>query len=125
MEDILIKATARTPYVNFNSSSGRLELRGRSIPENAPRFYEPLFKWIKQYANNPAESTSLIMVFDYFNTSSSKMFRVLFEELEVIFLQKHQVEIKWYYSDEDLKEYGEDLLEMLQVPVRMIFNDTN
>ncbi len=125
MENILIKATSRTPYVSFDSSSGKLELRGRSIPENAPEFYEPLMEWIEQYANQPAEATSLIMDFDYFNTSSSKMFRILFEELEVILLQKHKVEIKWYYSDDDLKEYGEDLLEMLQVPVRMIFNDNN
>ena len=44
LEDLHIEATAKTPKADLNSETGELTLSGRSVPENAIRVYEPVFK---------------------------------------------------------------------------------
>ena len=57
MENILREGSAKTPAVNFDSASGVLELKGRSIPENSVEFYKPLNDWIENYGANPKDKT--------------------------------------------------------------------
>jgi hypothetical protein len=47
-------------------------MEGRSIPENVIDFYQPILRWIDEYAQNPLPETLVHMKFEYFNTSSSK-----------------------------------------------------
>jgi len=54
MEKLQIEGTAKTPTVNFDPS-GKLELKGRSIPENSIEFYKPLMEWLDEYEKNPQE----------------------------------------------------------------------
>jgi hypothetical protein len=70
LQDIRIEATSKTPQVSFTAASGNLTFTGKSLPENASGFFEPLYKWASEYAKNPAESTNLKFNVDYFNTSS-------------------------------------------------------
>ena len=71
MTNIVLDGTAKTPTVNFDASTGLLDLRGRSIPENSIEFYKPLIDWVDQYGRNPKPSTRLRVQLEYFNTSSS------------------------------------------------------
>ncbi|MFT5184824.1 MAG: hypothetical protein ACI84C_001959, partial [Flavobacteriales bacterium] len=57
MEDIRIQGSPKTPTVNFISSEGLLEIKGRSIPENSIEFYKPLIDWIESYAQQPNDSS--------------------------------------------------------------------
>jgi hypothetical protein len=71
-ETLKIDGNLNRPDVNFNSVSGELWISGRSIVENAIRFYEPLVDWIEVYCENPAQITELHLKLEYFNTSTSK-----------------------------------------------------
>ena len=42
MEPLIIEGTSKTPHIRFDAEQGRLELKGRSIPENSIDFYRPL-----------------------------------------------------------------------------------
>jgi hypothetical protein len=41
MQPLQLEGSPKTPFVNFDPSTGFLELKGRSIPENSIDFYKP------------------------------------------------------------------------------------
>jgi hypothetical protein len=122
MEPIIIEGTPKTPTVHFDSSGGVFKLEGRSIPENSVEFYKPLVDWLDQYRENPLPKTIVEVKLEYFNTSSSKCILDVFKKLEMIHKAKNDVEIKWYYEedDEDMLEAGEDYESIIRVPFEMI-----
>jgi len=122
MEPISIEGTAKTPTVKFNSENGVIEIKGRSIPENSVEFYKPLVDWLEEYKKNPLPKTLVNIQLEYFNTSSSKCILDVFKKLEAIQKGKNEVEINWYYEedDEDMLEAGEDYESIIRVPFKMI-----
>lgn len=120
MNNINIEGSSKTPTVNFDSESGKLLLKGRSIPENSVEFYGPLFDWIEQYSKAPQSETSVDIQLEYFNTSSSKCILDLFKKLEEV--SNSNVAINWYYEedDEDMLEAGVDYDAIINIPFKMI-----
>ena len=122
METISIKGTAKTPTVEFDAESGKVEIKGRSIPENSIEFYKPLVDWLDTYAANPKEQTEVNIQLEYFNTSSSKCILDVFKKLEVIHKDGSDVKINWFFEedDEDMLEAGEDYQSIIKIPFKMI-----
>lgn len=122
MNNILLDGSAKTPTVHFDGSTGQLELRGRSIPENSIEFYRPLIDWIDQYARNPQQHTQLRVQLEYFNTSSSKCILDLFKKLEAVRNSGNEVLVLWHYEadDEDMLEAGEDYQAIINIPFKMV-----
>ena len=122
MEPINIEGTPKTPTVHFDAIKGIFKLEGRSIPENSVEFYKPLVDWLDQYKDNPLPKTTVEVKLEYFNTSSSKCILDVFKKLELIHKAKNDVDIKWYYEedDEDMLEAGEDYESIIRVPFEMI-----
>jgi hypothetical protein len=122
METIIIEGTPKTPSVNFDSASGILQLKGRSIPENSIEFYKPLVEWLEEYAAKPQAKTAVNIQLEYFNTSSSKCLLDLFKKLEGMHKSGNDISIKWYYEedDEDMLEAGEDYQSIINIPFKMI-----
>ncbi len=122
MENIHIEGTTKTPIVEFDTNTGQLVIKGRSIPENSIDFYKPLVDWIDAYANQPKELTVLNMQLEYFNTSSSKCILDVFKKLENIQKAGNAVKIKWHYEedDEDMLEAGEDYDAIIDIDFEMV-----
>jgi len=122
MEPISIEGTAKTPTVKFDATSGVMEIKGRSIPENSIEFYKPLVDWLDEYATGAQDNTKVNVQLEYFNTSSSKCILDVFKKLEAINKGKSEVTINWYYEedDEDMLEAGEDYESIIRVPFKMI-----
>ena len=102
--------------------SGKLEISGKSIPENSLEFYKPAFEWLDNYLQSPAPITELKICLEYFNTSSSKCLLDIFRKLETINLSgKSDVKVFWFYDadDEDMMEAGEDYQALVQVPFEL------
>jgi hypothetical protein len=121
MDPIKIEGTPKTPTVNFDADSGVLEIKGRSIPENAVEFYKPLVDWIGSYGDNAKDKTEVNIQLEYFNTSSSKCILDVFKKLESI-NNKSSIVINWHYEedDEDMLEAGEDYQAIINIPFKMI-----
>jgi hypothetical protein len=112
----------KTPFILLNPE-GKLEIRGKSIPENSVEFYQPVFSWIENYMGSPAGSTVLDVQLDYFNTSSAKILADIFRKLEQLNeTKKTLVTINWHYNDQDddMLEAGEDYKSITHVPFNLI-----
>lgn len=122
MEPISIEGTPKTPTVKFDAEQGIIEIKGRSIPENSIEFYKPLVDWLEDYKGSPLPKTKVNIQLEYFNTSSSKCILDVFKKLEAIHKSKNEVEINWYYEedDEDMLEAGEDYESIIRIPFKMI-----
>lgn len=122
MDPIIIEGTPKTPTVNFDASTGKIEIKGRSIPENSIEFYKPLVDWLEAYGSAAQANTVVNIQLEYFNTSSSKCILDIFKKLENIAKAGSNVIINWYYEedDEDMLEAGEDYQSIIKVPFKMI-----
>ncbi|MFH1321071.1 MAG: DUF1987 domain-containing protein [Bacteroidota bacterium] len=122
MEAIAIEGTSIIPTVNFDPCSGKLELSGLSIHEDATSFYVPLLDWIAEYSLNPQKTTEINIKFKYFNTSTSKCILDILRELGKIHGTGSEVMVNWYYEeeDEDLLAIGEDYKSVVTIPFNMI-----
>jgi len=122
MEPISIEGTPKTPTVKFDAEQGIIEIKGRSIPENSIEFYKPLVDWLEDYKSDPLPKTKVNIQLEYFNTSSSKCILDVFKKQEAIHKAKNEVEINWYYEedDEDMLEAGEDYESIIRIPFKMI-----
>ena len=67
MQNIFFQGNSSTPAVNFDFDKGLVEISGRSIPENALKFYTPLIEWINEYQLNPKKTTTVNLDIEYFN----------------------------------------------------------
>lgn len=122
MEALVINETNLTPGISFESESGKLEIRGKSIPENSLEFYQPLYEWLDEYIEAPNDKTIVSVRLDYFNTSSSKCILDILKRVDKLEDKGFDVLIKWYYDeeDEDMMEAGEDYSDLLDAPFELI-----
>lgn len=122
MEIIVRDGTPKTPSVKLDGTTGNIEIKGRSIPENSVEFYKPLIDWLEKYGSSPCQTTVVNIQLEYFNTSSSKCILDIFKKLELINKKGNPVEINWYYEedDEDMFEAGEDYQSIISLNFKMI-----
>ena len=79
MEIIVRDGTPKTPSVRLDGTTGIIEVKGRSIPENSVEFYKPLIDWLEKYGAAPCANTVVNIQLEYFNTSSSKCILDIFK----------------------------------------------
>jgi len=111
MNDLILQKTDSLPAICF-MTSGELKITGRALPEDAIRFFLPMFEWINKYTG---EIINLEVNLDYFNTSVSKQILDMFKIIEGNPANK-VIKIKWMYEDGDdeMLESGEIYSEMLK-----------
>ena len=85
-------------------------------------FTNPWLTGLIAYKESPLPKTVVNIRLEYFNTSSSKCILDVFKKLEAIHKAKNEVEVNWYYEedDEDMLEAGEDYESIIRVPFKMI-----
>jgi hypothetical protein len=113
MQIIKIESTEDTPKVTLDATLGKFELSGRSLPEDAAEFYDPILSWLDEYVSNPNNKTTFEVKLEYFNTASSKLILDVLTKLEDL----ENVIIQWFYyeDDEDMEEAGEEFSELIDV----------
>lgn len=121
MENLIIKATSKTPEVEF-LSSGRILIRGRSIPEDANLFFDELLSWVFQYCTNPPENTIVNMELEYMNSGSAKSLLKILSGLTTITERGNTLSVNWYYElgDDDMVEKGEYFEDILKLSFNYI-----
>jgi len=121
MDNLLIESTKKTPEIAFNAD-GRFRISGRSIPEDASKFYDELFDWVYNYSQNPAESTTVDIELEYFNSGSSKALLHILRMLAEFARKGNKLTINWYYEqgDDDIMERGEYYESILEIKFNFI-----
>jgi hypothetical protein len=119
MNNLSIVSGIKTPFIDFNANEGLLEIKGKSIPENAIEFYQGVYEWLDAYLLTPNGNTSITVALEYFNTSSSKCLLDIFRKLETLHKSgKSNVLVNWMYEedDEDMMEAGDDYQTIVKIP---------
>ena len=126
MHELYLAKTKSTPEVRFDAQRNKLCIEGQSYPENAFKFYEPIFTWLDAHLldDNRGLALELNLYMPYINTSSSKCIMMLLEKLESAHQRGQKVSVSWYYDAENemalecAEEFREDLaLEFAIMPI--------
>lgn len=114
MESLIIEPKDTSPQVKFIEAEGKMEISGKSLPNDVFAFYRPLLDWLNYYATRPKPVTEFSFKLTYFNTASSKLILDILMILEKIHISGKDVIVNWYYPDydEDMKEAGEEFSEL-------------
>jgi uncharacterized protein (DUF2225 family) len=123
MNSYLLKGSEKTPQINFEFETGQLEIKGKSVPEDSFKFFQPMNEWIDRYLEQPKSQTTLNVALEYFNTSSAKVLLELFKKMNLLHKSgKSNIKINWVYEsdDDDMLEAGYDYQRTLDVPLNFV-----
>jgi SiaC family regulatory phosphoprotein len=111
MKLLTIAEGKHTPSIDFDLAKGTLNLKGKSIPENAPEFYQPLIEAITEYALALQPITTLNISLIFFNTSSSKYLLKVLTSFASLNKRGTTILVNWHHDpdDEDMLETANDL----------------
>ena len=121
METISLESTKKTPMVLLDPS-GKIRIGGRSIPEDASKFFDGILNWILDYVNNPQDSTVIDIELEYFNSGSAKFVMQILRELSELIHNGKELKVNWYYEegDDDILERGEYYASILDLEINFI-----
>lgn len=117
MNPITIKGTYKTPDIVFDIKKGVINIKGRSLTDNASLFYKPLIDIL--YKISEDKSSIIVNIhLEYINANSRKYFMEIFRSLEVLLNKGKNVQINWFYDDpdEDIFETGMDYRSLVNIP---------
>ena len=118
-----VEQSYKTPLINFDGVTGNFEIKGRSIPDNSLKFYEPLLAWLDNYVQNPAPRTNLNLQLDYLNTNSNKSIMDMLQKLEQMSKNgKGEIIINWLYEEQDdgILAVGEEYKSFIKIPFNLV-----
>jgi hypothetical protein len=122
LERLTIAAKTLTPFIDLNPEARTFLFQGESYPENVLSFYRPVLDWVRGYFDGLTRGTPthVQVSLRYMNTSSTKIFMMLFDLCQDAHRSGRPVTITWLHHREDelIREMGEDLSEGLEVPFR-------
>ena len=120
VNSLFIKGTTKTPHIEFKP--GILQLSGRSIPEDAVAFFQPVLKWAEDYLDNPEPLTRVNFKMEYINSGSNRFIFALFKMLDESYTHGHNIVINWYYEEDDdtIKNLGRDFQALVKLPFKMV-----
>ena len=116
-QPLTIPPTEDNPGVNLDPQQNTFEISGKSLPENAMMFYDPIIEWFENYAKDPNEKTIFNLKLNYFNSSSARKIVELLSILEKIKENGNEARIIWHYKNYDdiMRERGEEIEMVLDI----------
>lgn len=117
-KSLIIEETHDTPKIILDKSKGVFEISGRSLPENAVKFYSPVLKWMEEYIVAPNQATHFEFKLDYFNSASTKKIFEVITILEKLSSNSLPVTVIWYHTKDDelIRNRGLEIKEMVELP---------
>ena len=121
MELVSLDSTKKTPQVLLDPE-GKIRIGGRSIPEDASKFYDFILNWVMEYLENPKDKTTVDIELEYFNSGSAKYVMQILRELSELHTKNKDLQVNWYYEegDDDILERGEYYSSILELDINFI-----
>lgn len=122
LQRLQMNAGEDTPQVDFDASTGVIQIIGRALPEDAHAFFSPLQSWIADYSSSPAEQTVVDLRIDYFNSAATRYIFNILMDFEEIAGNGSAVIVIWRVKkdDEMIAAKGEELMSMLDLTFEML-----
>jgi hypothetical protein len=104
----------QTPEVSLELDTFEFWMKGFSRPENADKFYQPIYAWIEKNQERIAAGDMILKIhidFEYIN-SSSLMFIIKYLKQCVDIRNGRRVEVYWYHDESDVEDTLETTNEL-------------
>jgi len=121
MSPWMIRATDRTPCLEFDFEAGELRISGESYPEDANAFFEAplaaLFEWLET-SSGPVHADFRLV---YLNSSTAKFIVKILVKLEAAAVAGRECVVSWRHDadDHNIREIGEEFRDRV---ARLRFN---
>jgi hypothetical protein len=108
------------PGITYYPDSDKLEVVGRSIPENPELIFRRLDEWITLHFEKNSGLNVAIQL-EYINSGSSKYLYEILKRLTGFLKSGKKVEIKWLYEEDDeaMLELGEHYRDSAGIPLKI------
>lgn len=131
MQHVIIPATDRTPEVSLDKESRIFQLKGRCLPENIRKFGDTVIEALEGFLSpcladkDNATGKALhrvIFHLGYFNSAAARLIADILSAVGKAREQGCPAKVYWYYEEEDydMLEAGEDISEMVGVPMEFV-----
>ena len=122
MESIYTSKTKKTPLINLNLEGNVFQIKGPSFSEDIIEVYNPVISWIDDAIPSLEKELNCELYFTVLNSASHKKIFQILIKLNSFMDDGKKINIKWYYDedDEDIMEMGEDLIELINLPFKLI-----
>jgi hypothetical protein len=121
MEKYVIQEELKNcPGIVYYPDSNKLELVGRSIPENPELIFRRLDDWITlHFEKNNGLDVNIQL--EYINSGSSKYLYEILKRLTGYIRSGKQVNLKWLYEEDDeaMLELGEHYRDTAGIPLEI------
>jgi len=121
MEKFVIQEARRNcPGIFYYPDINKLELIGRSIPENPESIFRRLDDWITDHFKKNKDLEVSIQ-FEYINSGSSKYLFEILKRLTGFVHSGSTIKMKWLYEEDDeaMLELGEHFRDTAGVPLEI------
>jgi hypothetical protein len=121
MEKFIIQNELKnSPGIYFYPAENKLELVGRSIPENPELIFRRLEEWLTVHFEN-SDSLNANIQLEYINSGSSKYLYEILKRLTGYGRSGKKVNIKWLYEEDDeaMLELGEHYRDTAGIPLEI------
>ena len=108
------------PGIIYYPGSNKLEMIGRSIPENPELIFRRLDNWITQHFDKNG-SLDIIFQLEYINSGSSKYLYEILKRLTALGRSGKAISMKWHYEEDDeaILELGEHYRDTAGIPLEI------
>jgi hypothetical protein len=121
MEKLIIQEEVKnSPGILFYPNANKLELFGRSIPENPELIFKRLDDWLTLHFKK-STGLNVNIRLEYINSGSSKYLYEILKRLTGYQRAGMQVIMKWLYEEEDeaMLELGEHYRDTAGIPLEI------
>jgi hypothetical protein len=108
------------PGIVYYPSPNRLDIIGRSIPENPELIFRRLDEWITTHFENN-DGLDVNIQLEYINSGSSKYLYEILKRLTGYGRSGKKVQLKWLYEEDDeaMLELGEHYRDTAGIPLEI------
>jgi len=119
-KQIIQEELKNCPGITYYPDSDKLEMVGRSIPENPELIFRRLDEWITVHFEKHGGLNVSIQL-EYINSGSSKYLYEILKRLTGFIKSGKKVEIKWLYEEDDeaMLELGEHYRDSAGIPLKI------
>ncbi len=110
------------PTINFDASTGVLEITGESFLEDTEKFYTPAYEWLRTFTEQTDKEIRLNIGLSYYNTSSSRAILTILKIIREFKLKGGTVDIYWYLTeDKDIVEEIDDFKIESELEINLVY----
>lgn len=109
-----------SPSIIYDTDTNKLELIGRSIPENPEMIFRRLDEWITlHFEKNKGLNVNIQL--EYINSGSSKYLYEILKRLTGFGRMGNEIRLKWLYEEDDeaMLELGEHYRDTAGIPLEI------